>query len=165
MVDADNRIVSSIHTEISKPNGETVDGQPVLERRRTDSVVTVSPGSTMIIGGLMDSSESKIVSKIPFLGDIPVIGEFFKYTSKTKDKQELVVLITPYLVDEREQSVTRMSQDMKEYYKKGQKEEQSREVVDVELMQQEAAEEAEASKPKPKDDEGSILHKDVKKNY
>lgn len=128
-------------------------------------MVTVSPGSTMIIGGLMDSSESKIVSKIPFLGDIPVIGEFFKYTSKTKDKQELVVLITPYLVDEREQSVTRMSQDMKEYYKKGQKEEQSREVVDVELMQQEAAEEAEASKPKPKDDEGSILHKDVKKNY
>lgn len=165
LVDAENRIVSSIHTEISKPNGETVDGQPVLERRRTDSVVTVSPGSTMIIGGLMDSSESKIVSKIPFLGDIPVIGEFFKYTSKTKDKQELVVLITPYLVDEREQSVTRMSQDMKEYYKKGQKEEQSREVVDVEQLHQEAAEEAEASKPKPKDDEGSILHKDVKKNY
>lgn len=165
VVDAENRIVSSIHAEISKPNGEYVDGQPVLERRRTDSVVTVSPGSTMVIGGLMDSSESKIVSKIPFLGDIPVIGEFFKYTSKTRDKQELVVLITPYLVDENEQSITRMSHDMKDYYQKGQNEEQSREVVDVELLQEEAAEAVEAAKSKD-EKEGSILNKkDEKKNY
>ena len=131
IVDAQNRIVSSIHVEISKPNGETVDGQPILEQRRTDSVVTVAPGMTMVIGGLMDSSESKTVSKIPFLGDIPIIGEFFKYTSKSKDKQELAVLITPYLVDDSNLSVTRMSQDMKDYYTKSQKEEQDRELVDV----------------------------------
>lgn len=130
-VDAQDRIVSAIHVEISKPNGETTDGQPILERRRTDSVITVSPGRTMVIGGLMDSSESKIVTKIPFLGDIPIIGEFFKYSSKSRDKQELAVLITPYLVDEDNLSVTRMSQDMKDYYKKEQSEEQKRENIDV----------------------------------
>ena len=158
VVDAQNRIVSSIHTEISKPNGETVDGQPVLERRRTDSVVTVAPGSTMVIGGLMDSSESKTVSKIPFLGDIPVIGEFFKYTAKSKDKQELVVLITPYLVDENNLSNTRMSQDMKDYYRKGQKEEQDRELVDVDkLAADDAEEEAER-----KEEKESILGKYLK---
>ena len=131
VVDAQNRIVSSVHVEISKPNGETVDGQPVLERRRTDSVVTVSPGTTMVIGGLMDSSESKNVSKIPFLGDIPIIGEFFKYTAKTKDKQELIVLVTPYLVDENNSSSTRMSQEMKDYYTNAQNEEQEKELVNV----------------------------------
>ena len=131
IVDAQNRIVSSIHVEISKPNGETVDGQPILEQRLTDSVITVSPGMTMIIGGLMDSSESKTVAKIPLLGDIPIIGEFFKYTSKSKDKQELAVLITPYLVDDDNLSITRMSQDMKDYYAKAQREEQDRELVDL----------------------------------
>ena len=131
IVDAQNRIVSSIHVEISKPSGETVDGQPILEQRLTDSVITVSPGMTMIIGGLMDSSESKTVAKIPFLGDIPIIGEFFKYTSRSKDKQELAVLITPYLVDDDNISVTKMSSDMKEYYEKEQNEEKNRELVDV----------------------------------
>ena len=123
--------MSSIHTEISKPNGETVDGQPILERRRTDSVVTVSPGTTMVIGGLMDSSESKTVSKIPFLGDIPILGEFFKYTAKSRYKQELAVLVTPYLVDDENLSITRMSHDMKDYYDKGQQEHQQKETVDV----------------------------------
>ena len=131
LVDAQDRIVSAIHVEISKPNGETVDGQPILEERVTDSVITVSQGRTMVIGGLMDSSESKVVTKIPFLGDIPIIGEFFKYSSKSRDKQELAVLITPYLVDEDNLSVTRMSQDMKDYYTKEQNEEQKRENVDV----------------------------------
>ena len=143
IVDAQNRIVSSIHVEISKPNGESVDGQPILERRRTDSVVTVAPGMTMVIGGLMDSSESKTVSKLPFLGDIPIIGEFFKYTSKSRDKQELAVLITPYLVDDDNLSITRMSQDMKDYYAKAQKEEQDRELVDVNKLMVEETEEIE----------------------
>lgn len=131
IVDAQNRIVSSIHVEISKPSGETVDGQPILEQRLTDSVVTVSPGMTMIIGGLMDSSESKTVARIPFLSDIPIIGEFFKYTSRSKDKQELAVLITPYLVDDDNISVTKMSSDMKKYYEKEQNEEKNRELVNV----------------------------------
>ena len=62
----------------------------------------------MVIGGLMDSSESKTVSKIPFLGDIPILGEFFKYTAKSRYKQELAVLVTPYLVDDENLSITRM---------------------------------------------------------
>lgn len=131
VVDAQERIVSTIHVEISKPNGEYVDGQPILERRRTDAVVTVRPGATMVIGGLMDSSESKTVTRLPFLSDIPIIGEFFKYTSKSRDKQELAVLITPYIVDDDNFSVTRMSSDMKTYYEKEQNDEKNRELVDV----------------------------------
>ena len=51
------------------------------------------------IGGLMNSDESKVISKIPLLGDIPIIGEFFKHTSTSKDKRELMILITPTIVN------------------------------------------------------------------
>ena len=94
VADAEDRVTSTIHAEVSNMSGQTVEGQPILNIRRADSVVTVRSGSTMIIGGLMDSSETKTVNKFPLLGNIPILGEFFKYTSKSKDKQELIILVT-----------------------------------------------------------------------
>ena len=131
VVDAEGRIVSSIHTEVSMPSGETVDDQPILDRRRADSVVTVPSGATMVIGGLMDSRDYKTVRKFPFLGDIPVLGEFFKYTSRSRDKQELIILVTPYLVDEPETGRVKMSQDMKDTYQQGRQEKAAMEEVDL----------------------------------
>ena len=122
VVDAENRITASIHAEVSSMSGESVDGQPILNRRRADSVITIRSGATMVIGGLMDSSEQKTVNKFPFLGDIPIIGEFFKYTSKSKDKQELIILVTPYIVEEPETSQARMSDSMRDFYQNGQQE-------------------------------------------
>ena len=119
IVDAQNRIVSNIHTEVSNMTGQTVNGQPILSSRRADSIVTLDSGSTMVIGGLMDSSESKAVSKIPLLGNIPVIGEFFKYTSKRRDKRELVILVTPYIIESDQASQARMSDSLKDYYNRG----------------------------------------------
>ena len=131
VVDAQGRIVASIHTEVSMPSGESVDGQPVLDRRRADSVVTVDSGSTMVIGGLMDSRDYKTVRKFPFLGDIPVIGEFFKYTSHNKDNQEMIILVTPSLVEEGETSKASMTREMKDYYTKGRRAAEAREEVDL----------------------------------
>ena len=131
IVDSENRITSSVHAEVSNMSGESVDGQPILDRRRADSVITVRSGATMVIGGLMDSSEQKTINKFPFLGDIPIIGEFFKYTSKSKDKQELIILVTPYLVEDDELSQTKMSDSMKEFYDKGRQEKDSMNDVDV----------------------------------
>ena len=97
-------------------SGQSVNGQPIISTRSADSVITLTSGSPIVIGGLMDSSESKNVSKIPLLGDIPIIGEFFKHTSKTRDKRELIIVVTPYLVDEEELSQTQMSNNMREWY-------------------------------------------------
>lgn len=122
IVDAENRIVSAIHAEVSNMSGETVDGQPILNHRSADSVVTMTSGSTLVIGGLLDSSEQKNVVKVPLLGDIPIIGEFFKYTSKTKEKQELIILVTPYIVESDSVSRVKMSEEMEEHYLNGQRE-------------------------------------------
>ena len=131
LVDAENRIVSSIHTEVSMPSGETIDNQPILDKRRADAVVTATSGSTMVIGGLMDSLEYKLVRKFPFLGDIPIIGEFFKYTSKSRNRQELIILVTPRLVDENSASKAEMTNDMHKFYQKGQQEKAAMKKVDL----------------------------------
>ena len=132
VVDGDNKIISSVHAEVSGMSGETVDGYPILNNRSAAAVVTMTSGSTMVIGGLMDSSEQKVVNKIPLLGDIPILGEFFKYTSKTKEKQELIILVTPYLVEDTSAaSRTKMSSQMEEFYKKGRLEKESMNDVDV----------------------------------
>lgn len=131
VVDDENRVVSSIHSEVSNISGETVNGLPILDVRRADSVVTVKSGSTMVIGGLIDSTEIKNVTKFPLLGDIPIIGEFFKWTSKRKEKQELIILVTPYIVEDAETSRVRMSDEMKKHYDKGREERFNMNEVDV----------------------------------
>ena len=131
IVDAQNNIVSTVYTEVSNVSGEYVGDNPIIATRRADSVVSLKSGSTMVIGGLMDSTERKVVNKIPLLGNIPIIGEFFKYSSTTKDKQELIILVTPYIVGENETSRVRMSEKMEEHYRKGVDEKNSMNEVDV----------------------------------
>lgn len=131
VVDGEGRITSSVHAEVSSMTGETVNGQPILALRRADSVVTMTSGSTIVIGGLLDSSEQKHVTKIPLLGDIPILGEFFKYTSKTNEKQELIILVTPYIVELGNASRTRMTEEMAKYYRKGQLEKKQMQEVDL----------------------------------
>ncbi len=131
IVDSQNNIVSTIYTEVSNISGEYIGDNPIISTRRADSVVSLKSGTTMVIGGLMDSSERKIVNKIPLLGDIPIIGEFFKYSSTTKDKQELIILVTPYIVGENETSRARMSEQMENHYREGRDEKNSMNDVDV----------------------------------
>lgn len=122
IIDSQNRITAAVHTEISSLSGNTVDGQPILNTRSADSVVNIYSGSTMVIGGLMDSSETKRVQKVPLLGDIPILGEFFKYTSKSRDKRELLVVITPHIIGTEDTTHARVSDDMRDFYHAGQRE-------------------------------------------
>ena len=134
IIDAENRITSLVHTEVSNLSGQTVDGQPILATRRADSVINIDSGATMVIGGLMDSSEAKAVSKIPLLGNIPILGEFFKYTTKTRNKRELIILVTPYIVGEGENSRAGMTNEMRDYYHAGQREQNGLNDVDLNAL-------------------------------
>ena len=122
IVDADSRITSAIHTEVSSLSGQSSNGYPIIFTRRADTVMTLESGSTIVIGGLMDSSESKVITKIPLLGDIPIIGEFFKHTSKSRDKRELIILITPYILNDYGTTFADMSDSMKDFYHEGKRE-------------------------------------------
>jgi pilus assembly protein CpaC len=71
---------------------------PTILTRRAHTVVEVQEGQTFAIAGLMDNQLSESVQKIPFLGDIPILGRFFRSNSRRQERTELLVLVTPHLV-------------------------------------------------------------------
>lgn len=119
VVDADNKITSKVHAEVSTLDyGHSVVENdfsiPAIASREADAVINVRSGMTMAIGGLLNSQDGKTVTKIPLLGDIPIIGQFFRHTQKTRDNRELLILITPTLVSD--ETPVSMSQRMKGSY-------------------------------------------------
>ena len=66
--------------------------------RESDSVIRARDGDVVVIGGLMKSNNSEVVSKVPFLGDIPALGHLFRNTSQITQKTELVILLKPTIV-------------------------------------------------------------------
>jgi general secretion pathway protein D len=71
---------------------------PVINSRSADTVVVVPDGQTAIIGGLMEKDKQLADSKIPFLGDIPLVGNLFKHHVTSDTKTELLIFLTPHIV-------------------------------------------------------------------
>jgi pilus assembly protein CpaC len=74
---------------------------PALRTRRAESVVRIRPGESLAIGGLLQHTESKTTSAIPLLSKIPVLGALFKSRSFQKGESELVILVTPEVMEEK----------------------------------------------------------------
>ena len=72
---------------------------PVINKTSAETVVVTPDQTTVVIGGLMQKTDSTQVNKVPLLGDIPLIGNAFKRTTKTSNKTELVIFMTPYIVE------------------------------------------------------------------
>ena len=73
---------------------------PTTTKRSAKTTVLVKSGDTVILGGMMQTQYSKNVSKIPLLGDIPLLGYFFRYTSESKKKTNLLIMLTPTIIQE-----------------------------------------------------------------
>lgn len=71
---------------------------PAIRTRRVDTMIELGDGESFIIGGLVSRSTSSNVNKVPLLGDLPVLGSFFKNLSYSQDETELVIVVTPSLV-------------------------------------------------------------------
>ena len=71
---------------------------PVIDQRAASTVVVTPDGQTVIIGGLMENDKTTIDSKIPILGDIPLLGMLFKHHQKAVTKKELLIFVTPHVV-------------------------------------------------------------------
>jgi pilus assembly protein CpaC len=81
-------------------NGVTISGftVPAINTRKVQTEVELSEGQSFAIGGLLDQRDNKTLQKIPFLGDVPVLGKFFQSISKTRTDTELIVIVTPEIV-------------------------------------------------------------------
>lgn len=85
---------------------------PPLTVRKAESVIALSSGQTIAIGGLYASTESRSVTKLPLLGDLPVLGSLFTSKSFARDETELIILLTPTILDPKDY-VPQLSEDIK----------------------------------------------------
>lgn len=74
---------------------------PVISTRRIATRVSVPSGHTVVIGGLVESKKSKKEKRVPLLGDIPLLGYLFRHTEDVDDKSNLLVMLSPTILDER----------------------------------------------------------------
>jgi type IV pilus assembly protein PilQ len=105
----DNGFVSlSVAPTVSAPNGSvsTADGEITLLSKRSlqSGAIRLRDGQTLILSGIIQDSDRTSVSKIPVLGDIPLLGSLFRKTNKTNQRNEVIVLLTPQILDDSERS-------------------------------------------------------------
>jgi general secretion pathway protein D len=72
---------------------------PNINKRSANTVVVTPDGQPVVIGGLISNDKSSSVTKIPLLGDIPLLGNLFKFTSTANQKTELLIFLTPHIVN------------------------------------------------------------------
>lgn len=99
-VNEDGIITVKVHTEVSSPMYVEDMKAYRFQKRSADTIVRLKDGQTMVIGGLIGSDEVKQMSKIPFLGDIPILGNLFKHIQKSKSDTEVMIFLTAHEVDD-----------------------------------------------------------------
>jgi len=96
-----DKITLDVHPEVSDLSSQaTVQGGIIINTTMADTRVMVNDGETSVIGGLIRSNESETVRGVPVLMDIPLVGNFFRNTSKTHQKRELLIFLTPKILGE-----------------------------------------------------------------
>ena len=80
--------------------GTIYNGVPSIDTQKVETQVLVDNGETAVLGGVFEETKKKEVDKIPFFGDLPVLGNFFKRTYNASTKDELLIFITPKLMDD-----------------------------------------------------------------
>jgi type IV pilus assembly protein PilQ len=107
-VNKDNFITLSVKPEISNKVGDqtfvfsgAAVSSPIIDKRSLDSNVLIKSGDTLAIGGLLQDEETKGHTKVPVLGDVPLVGYFFQEHLNARTKRNLLVFVTPTIIDQR----------------------------------------------------------------
>jgi len=101
------RVTLSIAQEVSSLGGNVSAGgalYPSFQKRKVTTDATIEDGKTIMLAGLIEERRDDTINGIPFLKDIPVVGGLFGNTNKSKTKTELLITITPYIVNNREEA-------------------------------------------------------------
>ena len=104
LITPDNRVVmdidvsdDSVGQQVSSATGGSV---PSIDTRQIVTQVLVSDGQTVVLGGILETVKTKSATKVPFLGDVPILGNLFKSTVDIHNKKELLIFITPKILRE-----------------------------------------------------------------
>jgi type II secretory pathway component GspD/PulD (secretin) len=90
----DEKITMDCDIKVESLGTELIMGYPVINSRQEKAIIRSPLGVTNVIGGLISSEDIETIKRIPFLSEIPVFGELFKFTNRTKKRTEIIILIT-----------------------------------------------------------------------
>ncbi len=96
-IGADGSITAELHPEYSQIIGFN-SSFPIVANRKVDATLRVHDGETIVLGGLFQDVDSETVAKLPLLGDLPVLGAFFRNRQTTHSRDEVVFFITPHVL-------------------------------------------------------------------
>src|SRR5438552_2168734 len=94
------QILMEVHAERSNVRPASVDIGFTFQTQQADNQILVSDGETAVIGGLTVTEVTVSKSGIPFLVDLPILGKLFGFTSQTENRRDLLILITPHIIDD-----------------------------------------------------------------
>lgn len=105
-VGASGEITASIQPEVSSVTGITKEGLPEVNRRKVVTMIRVKDGDTIVIGGLKQQEDSTSTSRVPLLGDLPVLGSLFRTKKVVSRESELMIFITPRIIKSSDRAET-----------------------------------------------------------
>ena len=99
-VTANRQILMEVHAERSALRAASSDLGFTFQTQQADNQILVSDGETVVVGGLTVTEVTVQKSGIPFLVDLPILGKLFGYTSQLENRRDLLILITPHIIDD-----------------------------------------------------------------
>ena len=97
-INADGNITMHVNPVVSSISAIGPNGLPQTSSREAETTVMVKDGETIVLGGLIRDEYSKVISEIPILSKLPIVGELFKNRSSSKKRKDVIVTITPHIV-------------------------------------------------------------------
>ncbi|MFK5882377.1 MAG: type II secretion system secretin GspD [Sulfurospirillum sp.] len=98
-ISSDNKVLLHVKVIMEDVLPGSEQGLPTTTKRDVETTAIVKNGESIIIGGLVKDNMGDTTTKVPLLGDIPILGQVFRYKEKSNDKINLLVILTPYIVD------------------------------------------------------------------
>jgi general secretion pathway protein D len=97
-VSEDGYVSSHVFCEVSSVTGASSAGYPTVSQRSAETSATVFDGETFVIGGLTQEAVTDLNTKVPLIGDIPLIGKFFQKDAASSEKTNLYIVVTPHII-------------------------------------------------------------------
>ena len=114
----ENKVDMIINVEISSLTANLVNNQPVRSTMETRTNMIVQDNQTLLLGGILFQKDSTVISKVPLFGDLPLIGGLFRHNSIEQTNSELLVFITPHVIDESAENIPEATKEKIEQTKK-----------------------------------------------
>jgi type IV pilus assembly protein PilQ len=99
VIEPEGIVVARIEPEVRDVTGKGPNGLPEITFRRASTNLRVKDGQSIVIGGLINEFTTRTRSKVPFLGDLPLLGKLFRRSSSRQSRTEVVIIITPHILD------------------------------------------------------------------